>query len=118
MKPELFARISLSFLWITTGLTSLFAAPEIGYDILAGAGISGSLADLCVWGGSLLDITLGIWIISGVLPALCIRLQIATILIYSLLLTFIAPEFWLHPFGPLTKNLPILTLLILLLSRR
>lgn len=106
------AQCSLAILWIATGLTSLFGAPEVGYQILSQANITGLFAKLAVWGGSLLDLFLGIWILTGYKQIICIRAQIATIILYSSLLTIIAPEFWLHPFGPLTKNLPILALLI------
>lgn len=116
LPAQTFARYSLAFLWLSTALTSLFGAPEIGYRILAQAGIHGVLAELCVWGGGLLDMILGLWVLSGLRPQLCITIQMATIVLYSVLLTLIAPEFWLHPFGPVTKNLPVLALLALLKS--
>jgi hypothetical protein len=31
---------------------------------------------------------------------------------YTIAMTFCLPEVWLHPFGPLSKNLPILALLL------
>jgi hypothetical protein len=40
--------------------------------------------------------------------------QFLVVLAYSALLTMGAPHWWLHPFGPLSKNLPILALLGLL----
>lgn len=39
------------------------------------------------------------------------------VLFYSLLLSLIDPGFWGHPFGPLTKNLPVLALILLLHQR-
>ena len=35
-------------------------------------------------------------------------------MIYTVLLSVIDPAFWLHPFGPLTKNAPMLVLIWLL----
>ena len=102
----------LSFLWIFTGITSMFIAPETGYEILAGAQITGLLAELAVYGGGLLDIALGIWILTSYRIDVCCLAQIVVIIIYSLLLTLIAPVFWLHPFGPLTKNFPIIMLIV------
>lgn len=110
----LISRLSLSFLWIFTGLTSLFFAAEIGYAILTRAGIVGIMADVAVWAGSLGDITLGVWLLLGWGLKWCYRLQLLTIVVFTALLTFIAPEFWLHPFGPVTKNIPILALIGLL----
>jgi len=35
------------------------------------------------------------------------RAQLAVMLGYTLILVFAMPELWLHPFGPLLKNLPL-----------
>jgi hypothetical protein len=43
---------------------------------------------------------------------LCCIVQIVVIVIYTLLLTVIDASMWLHPFGPLTKNLPIIILIM------
>lgn len=102
---------SLAILWIFTGLTSAFFAPNIGFTILAKAGIKDLPAQICVYGGALLDIAIGIWLLTNRQRKLCCLLQAATILSYSVLLTIIDSSFWLHPFGPLTKNLPILVLI-------
>ena len=32
----------------------------------------------------------------------------------ALIITIFLPEFWLHPYGPLTKNLPMLAAILLL----
>jgi hypothetical protein len=41
------------------------------------------------------------------------RWQLLLVLFYSIVIAVAMPEFLLHPFGPLLKNLPILALLIL-----
>jgi len=105
------AKLSLAFLWITTGLTSLFFAPEVGYQILETGGITGELADFCLIGGAVTDIGIGVWVLSNKLKRLCCYAQMIVILLFSVLLTFIAPSFWLHPFGPVTKNIPIIVLI-------
>ncbi|WP_288129243.1 DoxX-like family protein [Microbulbifer sp.] len=104
-------KFSLDFLWIFTGITSLFFARDIGHEVLALGGIEGSLAELCINAGSILDIIIGIWLLSGIGLRLCYLIQIITILTFTLLLTLIAPKFWLHPFGPLTKNVPLLIMI-------
>jgi hypothetical protein len=38
-------------------------------------------------------------------------LQIATIVGYTAIITVALPHYWLHPFGPLLKNLPMLAML-------
>ncbi|WP_448547560.1 DoxX-like family protein [Thalassotalea fusca] len=102
---------SLSFLWLFTGLTSIFFSPETGYEILASANITGVLADISVIGGGVLDIVLGIWLLTAFRIKLCCLIQTAVIVFYTLLLTLIDAGFWFHPFGPITKNVPIIVLI-------
>lgn len=110
-NQKLAAKFSLAFLWIFTGLTSLFFAPEIGYEILESGGVTGQLADFCLVSGALTDIFIGLWVLSNKFQTLCFYVQVGIILIFTLLLTIIAPAFWLHPFGPVTKNIPIIVLI-------
>jgi DoxX-like family len=105
------AKLSLAFLWIFTGLTSLFFASEVGYEILESGGVTGPLAEFCVITGALADILIGLWVLLNKYQRLCFCVQVGIILIFTLLLTIIAPSFWLHPFGPVTKNIPIIVLI-------
>ena len=112
------AKYSLAFLWIFTGLTSIFFSPEIGYELLANADITGSLADIAIYAGGILDIILGLWLMTSFRIRLCCIVQISVISIYTVLLTFIEPSFWLHPFGPITKNIPIVVLIFLIMINK
>jgi len=105
---------SLAFVWITTAIISVFISPEIGFSILSKVNIVGTQADFFVYGGSFLDLILGVWILSKKAIKLCCWIQAITILSYTLLLTLIDASFWVHPFGPLTKNIPILVLIMIL----
>lgn len=116
--PYNYCRYSLAFLWLFTAATSFWWGRASGYEVLALQSIHGDLADLCINTGSLLDAVIGVWLLSKYQLNWCYRIQIALILAYSLLLTFIAPQFWLHPFGPLTKNIPVLALLVVLQKER
>lgn len=107
-KFEFFSRLVIAFLWFITGITSLWGAPEVGYEVLSRGSITGYIADACLFLGSGVDMLLACWILTGLRMSWCGWAQILVIMIYSIILTIIAPEFWLHPFGPLTKNLPIL----------
>jgi uncharacterized membrane protein YphA (DoxX/SURF4 family) len=111
LSLDTISKVSIAMLWIVTGLTSVWGAPEIGYQILAQANITDRYADICIWLGSGVDIFLGCWILAGFKSRWCGWVQILTIIVYSIILTLIAPEYWLHPFGLLTKNLPILVLI-------
>jgi len=106
-----FAKYSLAFLWTFTGLTSIYFSPEIGYEILASANIAGSMADFSIYAGGALDIVLGLWLLTSVKTKLCCIVQVAVIALYTAILTFIDASYWLHPFGPITKNIPIIVLI-------
>ncbi len=110
-KLELAARLSLSFLWIITGITSTFFAKDIGYDVLAKAGITGSFANFAIVSASVLDIAIGIWLLIGRNLQGCYLLQLLVITVYTILLSVIDASFWLHPFGPLTKNIPLMIMI-------
>ncbi|GGY85257.1 hypothetical protein GCM10011613_32970 [Cellvibrio zantedeschiae] len=109
-----YCRFSLAFMWLFTAATSFWWGRDIGYEVLALQNIQNDFADLCINAGSLLDAFIGLWLLGNYQLKWCYRLQITIILVYSLLLSFIAPQFWLHPFGPITKNIPILALLFFL----
>ncbi|MBQ4876194.1 DoxX-like family protein [Pseudoalteromonas luteoviolacea] len=111
-KLDLYASYSLAFVWVFTGLTSVFFAPEVGFDILASADITGLVAQAAVYGGGALDVALGLWVLTRRYVRLCCLVQVSVILIYSALLTHIDASFWLHPFGPVTKNFPIIVLIM------
>lgn len=109
-------RGSIAAVWIATGVVSLGIYPVAeSYALLARTGISGALAPFMLYGAALLDLVLG----AG---TLFIRrrwlwwTQIALILGYTAIITLRLPEFWLHPYGPILKNLPLLAALALLLA--
>jgi hypothetical protein len=117
MNIYLAARLSLSFLWIFTGITSAFFSLEYSYELLENSGITGTLASFSIYSGSLLDVVIGVWLITGKRLKLCYQIQLLVVVLYSLLLTIIEPNFWVHPFGPLTKNIPILVMIYYLYTK-
>lgn len=115
---ELFCRFSLSVLWLFTAATSFWWGRNVGYEVLATASIHNDLADICINAGACLDALIGLWLLSNRHLVWCYKIQLIVIVTYSLLLTLIAPQFWLHPFGPLSKNIPIVALIYLLLKAK
>ena len=105
------AKYSLAFLWVFTGITSIYFSPEVGYEILESASITGLMADVSVYAGGALDIVIGLWLLTSIRIRLCCIIQVVVIVLYTVLLTFIDMSFWLHPFGPITKNIPIIVLI-------
>ncbi|ACV25948.1 DoxX-like family protein [Kangiella koreensis] len=108
------ARYSLAFLWIFTGLTSVYFDYQTGHELLINFGFNDSITLTLIYSGAILDIGLGLWILNNTKMKLCYVVQIIVITSYTILLTMIEPSYWLHPFGPLSKNLPIIMLIFIL----
>ncbi|MHC9509729.1 DoxX-like family protein [Kangiella sp. M94] len=108
------ARYSLALLWIFTGLTSIYFDYKTGYELLINFGFSDSITRTLIYSGAVLDIGLGLWLLSNKQMKLCYVMQIVVITSYTILLTIIEPSYWLHPFGPVSKNLPIIMLILIL----
>jgi uncharacterized protein YbjT (DUF2867 family) len=108
-------RWSIALVWIVTGIVSLGLYPqESSYALLARVGVPESLFPLLLYGAAFMDLAFGI-------ATLALRnrqwlwfAQMAVILLYTLIISVRLPEFWLHPFGPLLKNLPMLAAIFLL----
>ncbi|MFO1350046.1 MAG: SDR family oxidoreductase [Gammaproteobacteria bacterium] len=113
---EWLLRSALALVWIVTGVLALGVYPRSGsYHLLARVGASGIFASVLLYGAAALDLALGmatLWVSRG---RWLWRLQIGLIGMYSLIIAWRLPEFWLHPFGPLLKNIPILAILAVLL---
>jgi len=104
-------RWTVALVWLGSGITSLLGWP-IGrsMDMLGAVGLHGTWAWLALVSGALLDIALGIATLAWRRRWVYL-LQIATIAGYTAIITVALPEYWLHPFGPVLKNLPMLALL-------
>ena len=107
-------RYTLAAVWLVTGALSLGIYPRAdSLALLAQVGLHGTPALVAMYGAALLDIVLGVltlaYPVRWLWPA-----QAALIIGYSLVIAVFLPWYWLHPFGPVLKNLPILLLLWLL----
>jgi len=119
LQPML--RITLGLLWIFTGIVSAFVFPvEQSYAMLAKAGITGTWGPVLLYGASAIDLALGIATLLAYRLTLTGLLQIGVIMFYTIILSFSQPELWIHPFGPVTKNLPLIvaTLIMVVLERK
>jgi uncharacterized protein YbjT (DUF2867 family)/uncharacterized membrane protein YphA (DoxX/SURF4 family) len=108
-------RLSIALVWIFTGIVSLgLYPPESSYQLLARSGVPMALAPLFLYGAALLDLLLGVATLVARRRRLLWIAQAVLILGYTVIITVRMPEFWLHPYGPLLKNLPMLAVLYLL----
>ncbi|MFL6622990.1 MAG: SDR family oxidoreductase [Sulfurifustaceae bacterium] len=110
-------RVSIALVWLVSGVVSLGIYPiQESYALLARAGITGVWAPLALYGAALLDLAFGIATLAVRRGRRLWELQIGVILVYSAIVAWALPEFWLHPFGPLIKNVPMLAALATLLT--
>jgi uncharacterized protein YbjT (DUF2867 family) len=115
LRPLL--RLSIAFIWLATGIISAFVYPAAeSYALLARVGIHGWLAPVALYGAAALDFALGL----GTLLRYRVRLmgiaQLAVLTGFSIIIALWLPEFWLHPFGPLTKNVPLAAAILVMIA--
>lgn len=117
LQPALgLLRVAIAGLWIGTAIVSFGVYPVAdSLDLLARSGVPPALAPLALYGAAGLDLALGLAMLLKPTRLAAYRLQIALILGYTLVITLKLPEFWLHPYAPILKNLPLLAAIWLLL---
>lgn len=115
IKPVL--RLSIGLVWIAAGITSAFLFP-IGknYELLERVGISGDMKPLMLYGASALDFMIGAAILSGYRIKLVGMFQLILISVYSTIIVLKLPEFLFHPFGPVVKNIPLMTAILIMMA--
>jgi uncharacterized protein YbjT (DUF2867 family) len=108
-------RWSMALMWIWTGIVSLGLYPRAAsLTLLARTGITGAPAEVALYGAAALDLALGAAILLMRRRRLLWLAQFGLILAYTVIITLKLPEFWLHPYGPILKNLPLLACIALL----
>ena len=108
-------RWSIVAVWIITAIVSFGLYPvEASYDLLARTGVPPSLQPLMLYGAASFDLLLGLGIAFLSRRRWLWLAQLALISFYTVVIAWKLPEFLLHPYGPLTKNLPMLAAIWLL----
>lgn len=110
-------RVAIALLWLWTAAVSFGLYPvRDSYALLARVGLHGVLATIALFGAAALDLVLGVLTLAS--PARWRRLvwlaQLLLIAGYTVLITVFLPEYWLHPYGPISKNLPVAAAIALL----
>lgn len=104
-------RWSLVALWWGTALVSALGWGGIGHDLVRAPGwVPEAMVSPLVAGGIAVDGLMGAWLVWRPGPPAC-RAGLAVVVLFTLLASAMVPGEWLHPFGPLLKNLPIAALL-------
>ncbi|MFZ6742292.1 SDR family oxidoreductase [Undibacterium sp. JH2W] len=111
-------RYVLALVWFVTAALSFGIYPISGsLALLQPMGLSGASAMFMLMAASTLDLCLGLATLFWPRRILWL-MQIALIAGYSSIIAIYSPEYYLHPFGPVLKNLPILALLAYLFAHQ
>ena len=114
-------RVSLVVVWLATAVVSVWELHGQSRELLAGLptawteGNTSWLPTAILLAGAAADAVLGLWL--ALRPGRqAYGAALLMMLAMTLLATAIHPAWRLHPFGPLTKNLPIAAILWVLLQ--
>ena len=109
-----YLRLSLVFVWLWTAVVSVLELKGQSRALLVAGGVfDDGVANALVLAGAVLDAILGLWLLlRPTRPAYLLAL--ATMVVMTLVATVLSPSLWLHPLGPLSKNIPIAVVLWML----
>jgi len=112
VAQERLLRLSLVAVWLFTAVASIVELNGQSRQVLAAAGIASPqwLVQGLIVGGAAADLAVGIalWRWPG---RASYAAALALMLVMTLVATVLQPGLWLHPLGPLLKNIPIAALL-------
>lgn len=112
VAQERLLRLSLVAVWLFTAVASIVELNGQSRQVLAAAGIASPqwLVQGLIVGGAAADLAVGIalWRWPG---RASYAAALALMLVMTLVATVLQPGLWMHPLGPLLKNIPIAALL-------
>ena len=108
-------RLAIAAVWLTAGVVSAGIYPlERSVALVEATGVRSTAAAALVYLGAAIDLVLGLATLFMRRRSLLWLAQIAVIMTYTIIISVWLPEFWLHPFGPVVKNLPLLIMIYLM----
>jgi uncharacterized protein YbjT (DUF2867 family) len=110
-------RLSIASVWLIAGVISLWVYPrEASESLLVRSGIPAEMAPyvLNLLAGTDIGLGLGTWM-KWHLPFIAI-IQLCLIVGFSLVIAVSLPEFVIHPFGAVVKNMPLFAATLVMLA--
>jgi hypothetical protein len=106
-------RLGISFIWIWTAFVSWYVYPHAdSIELLRRTGITHH-TELVFEASCLMDLVMGI--VSCIYARSFVWWsQFLLVSVYTVVISVLLPEFLIHPFGPITKNISVLTCLAIL----
>ena len=103
--------VAMAILWLVTAYVSWFAWPHAESMAWLGAcGVPAAWREPMLLTASLADAAVGVLLLLRPRRWLW-ALQLALVGGYTMVMSVCLSQFWLHPFGPLSKNLPLLAVM-------
>jgi uncharacterized membrane protein YphA (DoxX/SURF4 family) len=110
-------RLTLGLLWFGTGLVSFGLFPPAEFYVMLGElGLTGPIAEVALFGAAGLNIVLGILLLVNWRPKWVATAMLALLVVFSVTALLLPHEYWLTPFAPILKNLPIGVALLALIA--
>ena len=112
MNPsQQLSTLVLSIVWFWTGVVSLVELSGQSTALLEGTLIHDPVwQQSAIIAGALLDLALG-WALWHRPGRRVYEISLACMVLMTVVATVLSPSLWLHPLGPLLKNIPIALLL-------
>lgn len=115
LRPLL--RISIAFIWVFSGIvSSLPIMSSVSSDLMTQVRIPIHLQPLVLYSSCLVNILLGLATLFNYRLITAGLLQCFFIFIYTCIISFFIPIYWLHPFAPIAKNIPLLVSILIMMA--
>jgi uncharacterized protein YbjT (DUF2867 family) len=106
--------LTMAALWLLTAAVSWFGWPhQESHAWLAACGVPAVAQEALLLAACVTDAVIGLLLLLRPRRWLWAA-QLALVGGYTAMMSIFLPGFWLHPFGPLSKNLPLLALMFLM----
>jgi nucleoside-diphosphate-sugar epimerase len=109
-----FLLAALLVVWVGSGIVSFTISPERASSLLSGLRLGGSSVVAVTWAGAGLDVVLGLALLFRRWRRSALLIQLAVMIIYTVLASALLPALWGDPFGPLLKNFAVIAVTLVL----